>query len=291
MSSEPIDAHDPNPLLLSWILLLSLLSLSLFFFLDPTLPNRAIHIFLQGGAAAGPPALTSSQACSDVTSQKLLCPTYWDLVGTSIVSYSVTDNLNNNCCERQHIRSSVISNAEVCGTSVGKCQALHRAIRWWQIHEGLPAFYQKKATVEDRQGNPQERLLTSGSLKNPTEMLPCGKGEQQDSATFETLHLKKGEWRIMPSGGLHRLRTVSGMLTATKDSRPDLLSTWTVGGAEFLDNEMCLLLAAQITSRKMMGIEDTPYGVYLPLGKTAIWTRNSSCLDSLTKYCAGPMGR
>ncbi|KAL6080695.1 hypothetical protein STEG23_008839 [Scotinomys teguina] len=33
---------------------------------------------------------------------------------------------------------------------------------------------------------------------------------------------------------------------------------------------MCLLLAALNTSRKMMGIEDTLYGVYL-LGKMAIW--------------------
>jgi hypothetical protein len=36
------------------------------------LPNRAIQIFLQGGGAADPPALTSSQ----VTSQELLCPSY-----------------------------------------------------------------------------------------------------------------------------------------------------------------------------------------------------------------------
>lgn len=35
------------------------------------LPNRAIQIFLQGGAAAGPPALTSSQAYSDFISSHL----------------------------------------------------------------------------------------------------------------------------------------------------------------------------------------------------------------------------
>ncbi|KAL6047366.1 hypothetical protein STEG23_020644 [Scotinomys teguina] len=47
---------------------------------------------------------------------------------------------------------------------------------------------------------------------------------------------------------------------------------------------MCLLLAALNTSRKMMDIKDTLYGVYL-LGKIAIWARNCSCLDSLTEHC------
>ncbi|KAL6093450.1 hypothetical protein STEG23_024908, partial [Scotinomys teguina] len=47
--------------------------------------------------------------------------------------------------------------------------------------------------VEDGWGNPQEGLMTSDSLKSPTEMPHCGKGEQQDSATFKTLHHKKGK--------------------------------------------------------------------------------------------------
>ncbi|KAL6034536.1 hypothetical protein STEG23_034676, partial [Scotinomys teguina] len=46
-----------------------------------------------------------------------------------------------------------------------------------------------------------------------------------------------------------------------------------------------LLLAALNTSRKMMGIKDTLYGVYV-LGKIAISARNYSSLDSLTEYCA-----
>ncbi|KAL6065665.1 hypothetical protein STEG23_028026, partial [Scotinomys teguina] len=33
--------------------------------------------------------------------------------------------------------------------------------------------------------------MTSDSLKSPIEMPCCGKGEQQDSATFKTLHHKK----------------------------------------------------------------------------------------------------
>ncbi|KAL6067158.1 hypothetical protein STEG23_015984, partial [Scotinomys teguina] len=60
------------------------------------------------------------------------------------------------------------------------------------MHEGLPAFYRKKAMVKKEQANQQERLMTSNSLESPAEMLRCGKGEQQDSTTFETLHLEKG---------------------------------------------------------------------------------------------------
>ncbi|KAL6058479.1 hypothetical protein STEG23_023495 [Scotinomys teguina] len=33
--------------------------------------------------------------------------------------------------------------------------------------------------------------MTSDSIKSPTEMPHCGKGEQQDSATFKMLHHKK----------------------------------------------------------------------------------------------------
>ncbi|KAL6069810.1 hypothetical protein STEG23_008450 [Scotinomys teguina] len=42
--------------------------------------------------------------------------------------------------------------------------------------------------VKDGQGNPQEELMTSDSLKSPTEFPCCGKGEQQDSATIKMLH-------------------------------------------------------------------------------------------------------
>ncbi|KAL6049967.1 hypothetical protein STEG23_006911 [Scotinomys teguina] len=34
-------------------------------------------------------------------------------------------------------------------------------------------------------------MMTSDSLKSPTEMPHCGKGEQQDSATIKMLHHKK----------------------------------------------------------------------------------------------------
>ncbi|KAL6081804.1 hypothetical protein STEG23_030125 [Scotinomys teguina] len=45
--------------------------------------------------------------------------------------------------------------------------------------------------VKDGQGNPQEELMTSDSLKSTTEMPHCGKGEQQDSATIKMLHHRK----------------------------------------------------------------------------------------------------
>ncbi|KAL6031595.1 hypothetical protein STEG23_004309 [Scotinomys teguina] len=70
-----------------------------------------------------------------------------------------------------------------------------------------------------------------------------------------------------------------------EDSRSDLLSTWTVSGSDFLDNEMHLLLAATITSRKMMDIKDIPYGVYILCGKITLWARDCSCLDSSTEFC------
>ncbi|KAL6043757.1 hypothetical protein STEG23_018524, partial [Scotinomys teguina] len=41
--------------------------------------------------------------------------------------------------------------------------------------------------VKDGQGNPQEELMTSDSLKSTTEMPHCGKGEQQDLATIKML--------------------------------------------------------------------------------------------------------
>ncbi|KAL6084135.1 hypothetical protein STEG23_031227 [Scotinomys teguina] len=65
----------------------------------------------------------------------------------------------------------------------------------WQMHEGLPAFYQQKAMVEDGQSNPQERLMTSSSLKSPAEMPHCKKAEQ-DSTIFEMLHLRKAPKHI-----------------------------------------------------------------------------------------------
>ncbi|KAL6092982.1 hypothetical protein STEG23_036968 [Scotinomys teguina] len=33
-------------------------------------------------------------------------------------------------------------------------------ITGWQMYEGLPAFYRKKATIKDEQGNPQKGLMT-----------------------------------------------------------------------------------------------------------------------------------
>ncbi|KAL6070761.1 hypothetical protein STEG23_010709 [Scotinomys teguina] len=124
--------------------------------------------------------------------------------------------------------------------------------------------------VRNEQVKPQERLMTSSSLESPAEKLHCGKGEQQDSTTSETLHFQKGEQRRMPSS-LHHLGKVNSeqssngqqrqqrqdcfqdwksgvsagqtsgnkweLLTVMEDSRPDMLSTWTVSGGDFLNNE------------------------------------------------------
>ncbi|KAL6078566.1 hypothetical protein STEG23_011135 [Scotinomys teguina] len=107
----------------------------------------------------------------------------------------------------------------------------------------------------------------------------CGKGEQQDSATFKMQHFEKGERRIMPNG-LHCLIKVKSeqssseqqrrqrpdciqnqknglsagqtaedtneLLIAMEDSRPGLLNTWTVNGTDFLDSETYLLLESPI---------------------------------------------
>ncbi|KAL6086757.1 hypothetical protein STEG23_028738 [Scotinomys teguina] len=47
--------------------------------------------------------------------------------------------------------------------------------------------------------------MTINSLKSPTEMPSCVKGEHQDSATFKTLYHKKGIFEYLwgPSGKSH----------------------------------------------------------------------------------------
>ncbi|KAL6049898.1 hypothetical protein STEG23_019453, partial [Scotinomys teguina] len=156
----------------------------------------------------------------------------------------------------------------------------------WQMHEGLQAFYQKKSTVKNKEANLREKLMTSSRLESVAEMPQGRKGEQQISATSEMLHVKRDEPRRKTSG-LHGLRKVSSEqssseqqrqqrsdcfqdhksgdragqtagdmqepLIAMEDSRPDLLSSWTVSGTDFLNNESCLLLAALIYLKEKEG--------------------------------------
>ncbi|KAL6083855.1 hypothetical protein STEG23_027258 [Scotinomys teguina] len=66
--------------------------------------------------------------------------------------------------------------------------------------------------------------MTSSSLESPAEM----KGEQQDSSTFEMLHLEKGEHRL-PSG-LHHIGKVNSKQSSSEQQRPDCFQDYKKSG-------------------------------------------------------------
>ncbi|KAL6074929.1 hypothetical protein STEG23_032616, partial [Scotinomys teguina] len=103
--------------------------------------------------------------------------------------FNLSKKATNNKRQFQRLSASENSNQKVSEVETLKASTPCR----WQIHEALPAFYQKKAMAKHEQANPRDRLTTSSSLENPAEMLYCGKVEQQDSGTFEQVILYPSE--------------------------------------------------------------------------------------------------